>query len=87
MVSHETKLKTELKCHGYFSSKLRFSSMQLEHAHRIRQRKDGKSRMNITKLLSHKDRESIVNKASEEHPQGVFINQDFLVKVSKFRKP
>lgn len=77
---------TESKCLSFFSTKLGLPSVQIERAHRVGPKKDGKTRTIIAKLRSYKDREIILNKTKEKCPQGIFINQDFSVRVSKIRK-
>lgn len=77
---------TESKCLEFFMKDLNLTTIQVERAHRIGPAQQGKTRTIVVKLLSYKDREAILKKAKEIRPKGIFVNQDFSVRVSKVRK-
>lgn len=84
--SGESWAVTESKCIEFFDKSLDLSSIQIERAHRVGPQKDGRPHTIIAKLWSYKDRESILNVTKEKQPRGVFVNQDYSVRVSRVRK-
>lgn len=82
----ETWETTEQVCVDFFASKLDLLAVKIERAHRTGVSTNGKPRTIVVKLLSFKDRESILNRAKDRKISGVFINQEFSSRVSKIRK-
>lgn len=66
--------------------KLILTEIQIEYAHRIGPKQGGKTRTIVAKMSSYKDCEKVLRMAKEKLSAGIFINQDFSVRVSKVRK-
>lgn len=73
----ETWEQTEAERKKIFTNKLGLDSVTIERAHRTGKKQEGNPRSIVVKLLSYKDRESILRRAKERRPGGIYFNPDF----------
>ena len=83
---HETWEQTEEKVKKLIKDKLEIEKeIEIERAHRMVGNQSSKTRTIIFKLLSYKDKETILKNSKKLKGSGIYINEDFSEDTMKIR--
>ena len=84
----ETWQKCEQEIQKVFREKLGLEHIEVERAHRTKKnnKNNNKPRTVVCKLLSHKQKKSVLENAYKLKGTNIFINEDFCYKKMQHRK-
>jgi hypothetical protein len=82
----ETWNETESKVQSLFANKLGLTGIDIERAHRIGSRKDGRSRTVVLNLLRYKDKVKILQESHKLKGTNTYVNEDFSHETVVIRK-